>query len=63
MGAPSQSPHWWGSRPQARLSWSRCTAPATVVDPGQLKVHLGPRVGFGGLMTNNLRSDLVLRVL
>jgi hypothetical protein len=26
-------------------------------------VHLGPRVGFGRLMTNNLRSNLVLIVL
>jgi hypothetical protein len=29
----------------------------------EVKVHLGPCVGFGGLMTNNLRSNLVLRVL
>jgi hypothetical protein len=28
-----------------------------------VKVHLGLRVGFGGLMTNNYRSNLVLRIL
>jgi hypothetical protein len=28
-----------------------------------LKVHLGPHVSFGGLMTNNWISNLVLRVL
>jgi hypothetical protein len=28
-----------------------------------LKVHLGPRVSFGGLMIHNYRSNLVLRVL
>jgi hypothetical protein len=29
----------------------------------RLKVHLGPHVGFGGLMSNNKRSNLMLRVL
>jgi hypothetical protein len=28
-----------------------------------LKVYLGPHVGFGGLMTNNWRSNHMLRVL
>jgi hypothetical protein len=28
-----------------------------------VKVHLDPRVGFRGLMTNNYISNLVLRVL
>jgi hypothetical protein len=29
----------------------------------KLKVHLGPLVDFGGLMTSNLRSKLMLKVL
>jgi hypothetical protein len=26
---------------------------SSITKKGRLKVHLGPRVGFGGLMTNN----------
>jgi hypothetical protein len=29
----------------------------------KVKVHLGPHLGFEGLMTKNERSNLVLRVL
>jgi hypothetical protein len=34
--------------------WRRRRAPSEAVEVvGEVKVHLGPRVGFGGLMTNN----------